>query len=215
MAKNLNWQDDYWLLLLQLYLQKPVGVKATYNRLLVMLSLELHIPPQELRSRMCEIAKLDTPRVERIWHDYARNPQRLNRAVRLLHEMKGFNSGGDFYEGVAVQETFERDFRPIGADERLTPMMLTIILDLYFQLTPPTMVAETPEVSKLAKQMRTPVELVVEVLRVFCYCDPYLRRPNMSSNRLLEACRQTWQRYGNTDQQQLSRDAEELKEYFR
>ena len=215
MAKNQNWQDDYWLLLLQLYLQEPVGIKATYNRLLVMLSLELHIPPQELRSRMSEIAKLDTPRVERIWHDYARNPQRLNRAVRLLHEMKGFNSGGDFYEGVAVQETIERDFRPLSEDERLMPMMLTIILDLYFQLTPPTMAAETPEVQQLATLISIPVALLIEVLKVFCYCDPYLGRPDMSNNRLLSPCRQMWQRFGNGDPLQLSRYAEELKDYFR
>ena len=27
MAKIANWSDDYWLLLLQAYLQKPEGVK--------------------------------------------------------------------------------------------------------------------------------------------------------------------------------------------
>ena len=32
MAKNQLWHDDYWLLLMQLYLRKPVGVKAMYSR---------------------------------------------------------------------------------------------------------------------------------------------------------------------------------------
>lgn len=27
MARNQQWQDDYWLPLMQLYLKKPVGVK--------------------------------------------------------------------------------------------------------------------------------------------------------------------------------------------
>ena len=45
MAKNVSWSDDYWLLLMQLYLRKPVGVKALYSRGLVQLALELHIEP--------------------------------------------------------------------------------------------------------------------------------------------------------------------------
>ena len=27
MAKDSKWQDEYWLLLMQIYLQKPVGLK--------------------------------------------------------------------------------------------------------------------------------------------------------------------------------------------
>ena len=41
-----QWQDDYWLLLMQLYLKKPVGMKPKYCRSLVELSLELHIAPE-------------------------------------------------------------------------------------------------------------------------------------------------------------------------
>ena len=43
MAKNSKWQDDYWLLLMQLYLQKPVGLKPMYSRRMVELSLEIHV----------------------------------------------------------------------------------------------------------------------------------------------------------------------------
>ena len=32
MAKNVRWQDEYWLLLMQLYLKKPEGVKPLYER---------------------------------------------------------------------------------------------------------------------------------------------------------------------------------------
>ena len=56
MAKNQLWHDDYWLLLMQLYLRKPVGVKPIYSRQMVELSIELHIAPQQLFARMCEIA---------------------------------------------------------------------------------------------------------------------------------------------------------------
>jgi len=210
-----NWQDDYWLLLMQLYLRKPVGVKPVYSRPLVMLSMELHIAPEQLHARLSQIARLETPRIERIWKEYSRNPKRLARAVGLLRNMMGFNSAGDFYEGVEVEETFERDFRPLAEDERLTPVMLVLILDLYFLLTPVTMVAETPEVQELAQLMRVPVALIVEVLNVYQYCDPYLNRRERCSSPLLEPCRLTWQQYGNGDNRQLTERAEALKEYFR
>lgn len=215
MTKNQNWQDDYWLLLMQLYLRQPVGVKPVYCRPLVQLSLELHIAPEDLHKRMSQIARLDTPRIERIWEDYSRNPKRLSRAVSLLRSMMGFNSGGDFYEGVEVEETFERDFRPLEEDERLTPVMLIMILDLYFQLTPATMVPETPEVQDMARLLKLPVGLVVDVLVVFQHCDPYLTRRPADGHPLLKACKAIWQRYGNADTKELMTLVSELTEYFK
>ena len=61
MAKNAKWSDDYWLLLMQIYLQRPMGVKPMYSRKMVDLSLELHLPPSMLFVRMCQIANLETP----------------------------------------------------------------------------------------------------------------------------------------------------------
>ena len=215
MAKNQLWNDDYWLLLMQLYLRKPVGMKPMYSRDMVMLSLELHIAPQQLFQRQNDIANLETPRIERIWKEYSKNPPRLTRAVRLLREMKGFNSAGDFFEGVAVEETFEGDFRPLAEDSRLMPFMLVMILDLYFRLTPITMVAETPEVQELSRLMRVPAKLIVEVLQIYQTLDPYLRRQEVSASVLLQPCRQIWERYANLDTAQLAEYAQQLSYYFR
>ena len=215
MAKNQLWNDDYWLLLMQLYLRKPVGMKPMYSRDMVMLSLELHIAPQQLFQRQNDIANLETPRIERIWKEYSKNPQRLTRAVRLLREMKGFNSAGDFFEGVTVEETFEGDFRPLAEDSRLMPFMLVMILDLYFRLTPITMVAETPEVQELSRLMRVPAKLIVEVLQIYQTLDPYLRRQEVSASVLLQPCRQIWERYANLDTAQLAEYAQQLSYYFR
>ena len=208
MAKNQLWNDDDWLLLLQLYLRKPVGVKPMYNRDLVNLSLELHIAPQQLHQRLKDIDNLETPRIERIWREYGENPQ---RCVRLL----GFNSAGDFFEGVAIEETFEGDFRPLAEDSRLMPFMLVMILDLYFRLTPATMVKETPEVRDLASLMKIPTTLIVEVLQIFQHLDPYLRHKGEPVNVLLQPCRQIWERYGNIDTDQLAEYAEQLSAYFK
>ena len=215
MAKNQLWNDDYWLLLMQLYLRKPVGIKPMYSREMVSLSLELHIAPQQLYQRQNDIANLETPRIERIWKEYSKNPQRLSRAVRLLREMKGFNSAGDFFEGVAIEETFEGDFRPLAEESRLMPFMLVIILDLYFRLTPITMVAETPEVQDLSSLMRIPAKLTVEILLNYQYFDPYLRRQKQPDSNLLSPCRQIWERYANWETSQLAEYAEQLSAYFK
>lgn len=215
MAKNTVWQDDYWLLLMQIYLHKPVGVKPLYSHEMIDLSVELHIAPQILRSRMQQIATLETPRIERIWRTYADNPRKLARAVKLLREMKGFGSAGDFFQGVEVQETFEKDFRPLAEDERFTPVMLILILDLYFCLSTITMVEETPEVLELAKLLKLKPADIVMVLDVFQTCDPYLNREASVDSALLLPCQQIWQRYGNMEPHVLAAYAEELKEYFR
>lgn len=215
MAKNQLWNDDYWLLLMQIYLHKPVGVKPLYSREMVDLSMELHIAPQFLRSRMMQIASLDTPRVERIWRTYGENPRKLARAVKLLREMKGFGAANDFFQGVEVQETFEKDFRPLAEDERFTPVMLILILNLYFCLSTITMVSETPEVQELAKLLKLKPSDIVLVLDIYQMYDPYLNREALIVSDLLLPCQQIWQRYGNMEPHVLAAYAEELKEYFK
>ena len=214
MSRNAVWQDEYWLMLMQLYLRKPVGLKPLYHRDMVALSMELHIAPQALQSRMQQIDRLETPRIERYWNMFCDNPRRLARAVKLLREMKGFGSAGNFYDGVEVQETFEKDFRPLAEDERFTPVMLIMILNLYFQLTPGTMVSETPEVQQLARLMRVKADDVTMVLEVFQCFDPYLNRRANATSSLLAPCQQIWQRFGNMEPNRLAVYAEELKAYF-
>lgn len=215
MARNSKWQDDYYLLLMQIYLRRPVGVKPMYCRDLVTLGLELHIHPKELSTKMQQISKLDTPRIERIWNTYHENPRKLARAVRLLREMKGFGRADEFYEGVEMNETWERDWQPLAEDERLTLVKLTLVLDLFFHLTPATMVAETPEVQELSRQLKLPTDLVVELLDIYQHCDPYLNRRDVLFSGLLMPCVTVWQRYGNDSIENLATLAEQLKEYYR
>ncbi|MGN1263099.1 MAG: hypothetical protein ACI4TW_03595 [Prevotella sp.] len=223
MARQTIWSDDFWLLLLQLYMRKPTGVKPMYSRAVVDLSLELHIRPAELFAKMCVLANPDTPRIGRLWQQYGNNPHRLARAVRLLRSMNGFNTSGGFYEGVGVNETFERMFAPVSAGNPFMPVMLILILDLYFRLTPATMVPETPEVVELSRLMKVQPAQTVGVMSVFRMCDAYLRRTTLPSSlppccadeALQQACRKVWERYGNSDTEALASFAGELKEYFR
>ena len=215
MARNAKWHDDYWLLVMQAYLRKPVGMKPVYSRQMVELGLELHVDPRLLATKMQEISTLETPRIERIWQSYCDNPRKLARATRLLREMKGFGNADEFYEGVELNETWERDWQPLAEDERITPVMLVLVLDLYFQLTPATMVTETPEVQELARLIRIGANEVVELLDVFLHCDPYLNRRDVIFSPLLRPCQAVWQRYGNGSPEELAALAAQLKEYFR
>ena len=215
MAKDIRWQDEYWLLLMQLYLRKPEGVKALYSRGLVDLSLEIHIPPQVLYERMFQLRQLDTPRMERLWENYGKNPKRLAKGVKMLREMKGLGNAENFYDGVELHESFETDFRPIAENESLTPIMLVVILDLYFRLTPNTMVKETPEIQELAKLMKIDAALVVEVMEIYQICDPYLNRMELLTSPLVTPCYEIWKRYGNGSPEKLAAYASQLKEYFK
>ena len=214
MAKNPSWHDDYWLMLMEIYLRKPVGVKPVYSRALVDLSMELHIAPELLHRRMCQLSHLKTPRIERIWNTYSKDLKKLERAVSLLREMKGFGLADQFYDGVEVNETFEKDFKPLDEDSRLTPVMLILVLDLYFRLAPTAMESKTPEVVELARLLKLNPAVVQEVLEVYQHCDPYLNRRDVSFSQLLLPCQRIWQRYGNGDTAKLEAKANELKEYF-
>ena len=58
MAKHPLWNDDYWLLLLQLYQKKQMGVKPLYSKGIVDLSLELHIQPEYLHAQMFKLQRI-------------------------------------------------------------------------------------------------------------------------------------------------------------
>ena len=215
MAKNVRWQDEYWLLLMQLYLKKPEGVKPLYSRGMVNLSLELHIPPQFLYEQMFKLRSLDTPRMEKLWERYGNNPKRLAKGIKMLRQMKGLGSAGDFYEGVETHESFELDFKPIEENPDLTPVKLIMILDLYFRLTPNTMVKSTPEIQQLARLLKIDTSLIVEIIEVYQICDPYLNRVELLTSPLVLPCNRIWKRYGNDNPEKLAAYAAQLKEYFK
>lgn len=209
------WSDEYWLLLMQLYQRKPAGVKPLYSRGMVELSLELHIHPHYLYEQMFRLRRSDTPRLKRLWATYGENPRRLSRDIKKLRSMAGFSNAALFYDGVAMNESFERDFRPVPSCGGIMPMMLIIILDLYFRLTPATMVRNTPEIVELAKLMGMKADTVVEVLETFQTLDPYLNRKDTEPSPLADECRKIWKRYGNGNPEELSSLAAQLKAYFK
>jgi hypothetical protein len=213
MARREEWHDDYWLLLIQLYLKRPQGVKHLYSRSLVDVAMELHIHPAEIHQRLFRLRQIDTPRLQHLWDTYANNPRKLKRAINLLRQMKGFGNASAFYAGVEINESWEKDFKPIGFGG-LTPVKLILILDLYFRLTPITMAEDTPEVQELSKLIKEAPKKIVDVMDVFLVCDPYISEYTHTDSPLLPACKDIWQRFGNDDLEALAALAAQLKEYF-
>lgn len=213
MARNTLWSDEYWLFLIRLYLRKPEGVKPMYSKEMVKLALELHIPPQFLYEQMFRLRQLETPRLERLWATYSKNPNKLARGIKKLRQIKGWQN--ELFDGVEIVESWELDFKPLPANAMLMPISLIIILDQYFRLTPITMVTDTPEIQELAKLLKIKADMVVEIMELYQICDPYLNKDMMMINDLLNPCQQIWKRYGNDNPQKLAAYAAQLKEYFK
>lgn len=214
MAQHELWDDRYWLLLLQQYLKKPIGVKPLFSKEMVNLSLELHIAPEYLHRQMFKLRNI-TPGIKRLWDKYGNNPQALACDIAILKGMEGCGNAKLFYEGVAIKESFEKDWRPLEEEPTLTPVKLIIILDLYFQLTPITMVPGTPEVRSLGNLINTTPDIISKVMAIFRYCDPYLSKKEAITDSLLGPCQEIWQRFGNDNPNKLYTYALELKEYYK
>ena len=209
------WTEEYWLLLLQIYLKKPIGIKPTYTRSMVELSLELHIPPRMLSEKMEQLARKDIPSLQTLWETYANNPNKLRKEAKRIRGMKGFGKPEKFYEGVETEETFEKDFLPIEKATDLTPAALIVVLDLYFHLTPITMAEETPEVKEVAQLLGITARRVVEIMDVYRFCDPYLNHDDLMISPLLLPCQNIWDRYGHAETKKRSTLAKELHHYFK
>jgi hypothetical protein len=201
---------------MQLYLKKPEGMKPLYSRELVDLALRVHIPPRNLYEAMFFLRQSQQPSIKHLWDVYGKNERKLKRDVERLFSMDGFSNASLFYDGVGTaDDDFENMFKPIADGEVLTPVMLIMILNLYFRLTPITMVKDTPEIQDLAKLLKLKPELIVEIMEIFQLCDPYLNKDMMIVDDLLHPCQQIWKRYGNDNPQKLAAYAAQLKEFFK
>ena len=218
----MNWNDELWPLVIQLYNKKPVGIKPMYSRDTVNLALELHIPPQELYNRMFQLRQPAQPSLQRLMEKLSSNPRKLKRTCDLQRSLYGMGNASTFFDDVDVKETFELDFRPVNARTAqmmgrplFTPVMLIMILDLYFRLIPATMVTSTPDVIELASMLDISAQDVVDILEIFQYCDPFMKHEDSLMDPMLPPCSAVWKRFANSDDpSKLSNLAHQLSAYF-
>ena len=218
MANHPLWTEELWPLIIQLYQQKPVGVKPMYARQTVDLAMELHIPPQVIYQKMFSLRQQLPPSLQRLRDTICASPRKLRKACDNVRQMAGYGTAGSFFTDVETCETFERDFRPIVTDDGptpYTPIMLIIILDLYFQLIPATMVVETPDVQEVAALLGIKAQEVVDILEIYTYCDPYIEHQDSLFDPMLPDCHRIWQRFANDDPMLLTNTATQMKAYFK
>ncbi len=218
MARRVVWHDEYWLLLVQLYLKKPVGVKPLYSKGLVDIALELHIAPEYLFRQLDRLSHPDSPTLQQLLDTYAHKPAKLTSEIKKVRQMKGFGHADEFYKDVEVVESWEREWKPVTTQEEyacITPAMLILILNLYYQLVPDTMVKDTPEVVELAQLLHVKVSVVTEVMEVLRSIDPTLPNEGFMMHPLLNACLEVWKEWGNEDLEKIAAEAEKIKEYYR
>lgn len=217
----MKWTDEYWPLVIQLYQKKPTGIKPMYSRDSVNLALELHIPPKVIYQKMFSLRQQLSPSLKRLFETLTKSQNRLNRVCAQLRSLNGMGNASEFYDDVEIQESFEKDFRPVNARTAqmmgrplFTPIMLIMILDLYFRLIPATMKADTPDVKELASLLDISSHDVVEVLEIYQYCDPFIPHSDSLMDPLLPPCHAVWQRYANEDPTVLSNLAHQLHYYW-
>lgn len=216
MAYHPLWSNEYWLLLLQLYMKKPIGIKPVYFHGLVSLALEIHIDPAFLHEQMFYLRQSERPSIKKLWDEYGKHPKKLEQKTALIRKEYGFSFPDKFFKNVEIKETWEKDFRPINNKTDITPATLIMILNLYFQLTPVTMVSETPEIEDLSHLISISTDKIIQIMHIFQYCDPYLNRHILTKidSPLLEPCQDIWNRFGNKDPRALYTLSLELKNYF-
>lgn len=214
MANINKWNNDCWLLLMQSYMKKPVGLKPVGTKDMVELAMELHVTPKLLGEKMAELDKHESPSLQKIWCTYHDNTRRLNRDAKLVRKMMGFGDAGLFYEGVETDDSMCHSFLPVDKTTDLSPAMLTLVLRLYFSLTPGTMVENTPEVEELAQCMKTTQQSVVQALEMFQTFDPILKREPAPESPLKEQAKLLWNKYYNDAHDTLNKKANEIEAYF-
>ena len=148
-----------------------------------------------------------------MWDKYSHRPKRLQHEAELLRRMNGFGQPEEFYQGVAVNESWEKDFKPIPGTV-FTPVKLVMVLDLYFRLTPITMVPETPEIIELGRVIHATPAAICQAMEVFQGLDPYLSREAVTDSPLAAPCQALWQRFGNDGPEPLAIFAAQVKDYF-
>lgn len=218
----MEWTDEYWPLVIQLYLKKPMGIKPMYSRDSVRLALDIHVPPQTIYKRMFMLRQPPLLSLQQMLERYTKSPRRLASDCKVVRQLYGMGNASAFFDDVKMHETWELDFRPVNARTAqmmgrplLTPVMLTMILDLYFRLVPTTMVASTPDVKEMAQLLDISASDVEDVLHIFQYCDPFIQHSDSLMDPLLPPCHKLWQRYANADPVTLPNQAMQLMAYFK
>lgn len=187
-----QWSTEESILVLDLYMNKPKGMKPATDETLVNLAQLLGRTPESLCRRMQKfqqwypVLPFDTEETlyndenPAIWNDYFAQPRKAHK------------------EAPAILEEFCID---------------TLVLNLYFQLIISTMNEKVPEVVELSKLVKRPAKAVADMLLSYASLDPFMKDTptmNVSASPIQQ---QLWNRYAD-DMDKLSHVAKYIENHY-
>ena len=186
-----QWTKEEAILVLDLYMSKPKGVKPSTDDQLINLAQLLGRTPDALCRRMqkfqqwypvlpfAEDEAVYDDENPAIWTDYFAQPRKAHK------------------EAPALLEEF-----CIG----------TLVLNLYFQLIISTMNEKVPEVAELAKLVKRPAKTIAGMLLSYASLDPFVK--DMPTNLPASSIQQQlWNRYAD-DMDKLSHVAKYIENHY-
>ncbi len=175
--KAVKWTKEESILVLDLYFKKPVGMKKKDSLQILDLAKTIGRSPSAVYRRMYEFLRW-YPTIPLPFYD------------DLEDESDPFQP---FWNGYFLDlKKLHKDAESFLSDIRV----YTLTLHLYFQLIPDTMTPKVPEVIALAKMVKRPPALIVEILHNYLSCDPFMRgKAPQASTSLHKLCRIIWERY--------------------
>lgn len=187
-----QWTQEESVLVLDLYMSKPAGLKPVTNESLTHLAQLLGRTPEAVFRRMQkfqqwypvlpfgmneEIFQDENPA---IWSEYFNQPKKVHSEA------------------------------PAILDEWCAE---TLVLNLYFQLIISTMNEKVPEVVELSKLVKRPAKEIVEMLYAYAALDPFLKTPQPSELAISPICHHLWNRYAD-DMDKLSHVAKYIESHY-
>ncbi len=188
-----QWTTEEAILVLELYMSKPKGMKSATDKNLVNLAQLLGRTPESLCRRMQKfqqwypVLPFDTEESiyngenPAIWNDYFAQPCKAHK------------------EAPAILEEF-----CIG----------TLVLNLYFQLIISTMNEKVLEVIELSKLVKRPAKNIANMLLAYASLDPFIKKDALVTNMPMSPIQQQlWNRYAN-DMDKLSHVAKYIESHY-
>lgn len=193
--KAAKWTKEESVLVLDLYFKKPVGIKEKDSPLILDLAQTIGRTPNAVYRRMYGLLRW-YPAIPLLFHD------------DLDEEDDPFQPFLNEY--FINRKKLHKDAALFLSNIRI----YTLTLHLYFHLVPSTMVPKVPEVASLAKLVGRKQDFIVEILRNYLSCDPFMQgKVPIPTTTLQRPCRLMWERYGK-DANKLNAAAQYITEYY-
>ncbi len=187
-----QWTTEEAILVLDLYMSKPKGMRPATDEQLVNLAQLLGRTPESLCRRMQKFQQwypvlpfdvtepIYNDENPAIWNEYFAQPRKAHK------------------EAPSILEEF-----CIG----------TLVLNLYFQLIISTMNEKVPEVVELGKLVKRPAKAIAGMLLSYASLDPFMKDGPAVDLPASSVQRQLWNRYAD-DMDKLSHVAKYIESHY-